>query len=77
MLATLYQLRVLTEVWDPFFPDGSPKVLHLLEPLPDAVLGALAYLTEIVLSLIGGKIDGARRRGQCWPWGSSSSAERW
>jgi hypothetical protein len=52
---TLYQLGVLTEVWDPFFPDGSPKVLHLLEPLPDAALGALAYLTEIALSLIGGK----------------------
>ncbi len=52
---TLYQLGVLTEVWDPFFPDGSPKVLHLLEPLPDAALGALAYLTEIVLSLIGGE----------------------
>jgi hypothetical protein len=50
----LYQLGVLTEVWDPFFPDGSPKVLHLLEPLPDAVLGMLAYLAEIVLSLIGG-----------------------
>ena len=52
---TLYQLGVLTEVWDPFFPDGSPKVLHLLEPLPDAALGVLAYLTEIVLSLIGGE----------------------
>jgi hypothetical protein len=51
----LYQRGVLTEVWDPFFPDGSPKVLHLLEPLPDAALGMLAYLTEIVLSLIGGK----------------------
>jgi hypothetical protein len=52
---TLYQLGIMTEVWDPFFPDGSPKVLHLLEPLPDAILGALAYLTEIVLSLIGGE----------------------
>jgi hypothetical protein len=52
---TLYQLGVLTEVWDPFFPHGSPKVLHLLEPLPDAALGALVYLTEILLSLIGGE----------------------
>jgi hypothetical protein len=51
----LYQLVVLTKVWDPCFPDGSPKVLHLLEPLPDAVLGILAYLAEIVLSLIGGE----------------------
>jgi len=30
-------------------------VLHLVEPLPDAALGALAYLTEIVLGLIGGE----------------------
>ena len=52
---TLYQLGVVAEVWDPFFPDGSPKVLHLMEPLPDAALGALAYLTEILLSLIGGE----------------------
>jgi Vitamin K epoxide reductase family len=52
---TLYQLGVFTEVWDPFFPGGSPKVLHLMEPLPDAALGALAYLTEILLSLIGGE----------------------
>ena len=52
---TLYQLGIVTEVWDPLFPDGSPKVLHLLEPLPDAALGALAYVTEIVLSLIGGE----------------------
>jgi hypothetical protein len=37
-----YQLGVLTEVWDPFFPDGRPKVLQLLEPLPDAVLGVLS-----------------------------------
>ena len=37
---TLYQLGVF---------------LHLMEPLPDAALGALAYLTEILLSLIGGE----------------------
>ncbi len=51
---TLYQLGVLESVWDPFL-DGSPKVLHLFEPVPDAALGALAYGTEIVLSLIGGE----------------------
>ena len=49
-------------------------VLALLEPLPDADLGALAYLAEIVLSPIGGKTDGAWRRGRCWAWGASSSA---
>lgn len=50
---TLYQLGVVSGVWDPFL-DGSPKVLHLFEPVPDAALGALAYGTEIALSLIGG-----------------------
>lgn len=50
---TLYQLGFLAVVWDPFFPNGSPRVLHLLDPVPDAALGALAYGTEIVLSLIG------------------------
>jgi len=59
----LYQLGVFTEVWDPFFPGGSPKVLHLMEPLPDAVLGASAYLTEILLSLIGGE-----NRWRTAPW---------
>jgi hypothetical protein len=51
---TLCQLVVLSRVWDPFFPIGSPKVLGLLEPLPDAALGALAYETEVVLSYVGG-----------------------
>lgn len=52
---TLYQVGVFESVRDPFFPNGSPKVLGLMEPLPDAALGAAAYLTEIVLSLIGGE----------------------
>jgi hypothetical protein len=52
---TLYQLGVLDHVWDPFFGDGSREVLRLLEPLPDAALGVLAYLAEIVLSLMGGE----------------------
>ena len=52
---TLYQLGVFGGVWDPFFPDGSAKVLGLMAPLPDAALGAAAYLAEIVLSLLGGE----------------------
>lgn len=60
---TLYQLGFLGGVWDPFFPQGSPKVLRLMEPLPDAALGALAYGTEVVLSFIGG-----RDRWRSAPW---------
>ena len=60
---TLYQLGVLESVWDPFFPNGSPKVLGLLEPFPDAALGVLAYATEVVLSFVGGK-----DRWRTMPW---------
>jgi hypothetical protein len=60
---TLYQIKVFQTVWDPFFPSGSPKVLHLTEPFPDASLGILAYLTEILLSFIGG-----RDRWRTMPW---------
>lgn len=60
---TLYQLGLLESVFDPFFPQGSPRVLHLLEPVPDAALGVLAYGAEIVLSLIGGE-----DRWRTMPW---------
>lgn len=59
----LYQVGVFSEVWDPFFPEGSPKVLHLLDLVPDAAAGALAYLTEIALLSVGG-----RERWRAAPW---------
>jgi hypothetical protein len=62
---TLYQFGVFPAVWDPFFPNGSPKVLGFTYPFPDAVLGVLAYLTEIVLSFIGGQ-----DRWRTAPWTS-------
>ena len=52
---TLYRLGIFTEVWVPIFPKGSPKVLHLMEPFPDASPGALAHMTEVVLSFIAGE----------------------
>jgi hypothetical protein len=61
----LYQFGVFPTVWDPFFPNGSPKVLGFTYPFPDATLGVLAYLTEIVLSFIGG-----RDRWRTMPWTS-------
>ena len=30
-------------------------MLHLMEPFPSASLGALAYMTSVILSLIGGE----------------------
>jgi uncharacterized membrane protein len=49
---TLYQLKVYSGVWDPFFQ--SRKVLEFVD-FPDAALGVLAYATEIGLSFIGGR----------------------
>ncbi len=55
---TACQLGWEHSVWDPIFGSGSRTVLHSsvarLLPVPDASLGALAYLVEFVLELIGG-----------------------
>ncbi|MFI5693770.1 vitamin K epoxide reductase family protein [Kribbella sp. NPDC051586] len=54
---TLFQTGVLDSVWEPFFGDGSRQVLHssISEalPIPDASLGAAAYLLEAILESIG------------------------
>ena len=54
----LYQLGTFSKVWEPFFGDGSEKVLHSglskILPIPDAAFGALAYLLEAVAELVGG-----------------------
>ncbi len=55
----LYQLGVVPHVWEPFFGDGSHRVLtsfvSRMLPLPDAVLGAAGYLAEIATVLMGGQ----------------------
>lgn len=63
----LYQFRLLPDVWEPFFGNGSVKVLnspisHVL-PIPDAALGALGYLVDAIAGAIGG-----RRRWRTMPW---------
>lgn len=54
----LYQLRVFDTVWEPFFGEGSQKVLNSpvseLLPIPDGLLGAIGYLTDVVAGVIGG-----------------------
>lgn len=63
----LYQWRIIPRVWDPFFPGGSTKILNSsisrLLPIPDAALGALAYLADAVSGAIGG-----RARWRTKPW---------
>jgi uncharacterized membrane protein len=63
----LYQWRVFATVWEPFFGDGSERILnswvsHVL-PVPDAALGALGYLADAVTGVIGG-----RARWRTMPW---------
>jgi uncharacterized membrane protein len=64
---TLYQVGVFSNVWEPFFGSGSREVLTSAFsrslPVPDASLGALAYLTELVLSFIG-----RQDRWRTMPW---------
>lgn len=64
---TLYQTGAIHSVWEPFFGDGSIKILDSSLarslPVPDAALGAGAYLCEVVLDLIGGE-----DRWRALPW---------
>lgn len=65
---TLFQWHSTASVWDPLFgPQSSEAVLTSRWtgwlPLPDATLGALAYLVEAILVLLGG-----RQRWRTEPW---------
>ena len=64
---TLYQVRVLPGVWEPFFGDGSWVILNSrisrVLPVPDAALGAFGYLVDAVTGVIGG-----RGRWRTMPW---------
>ncbi len=62
-----YQMGLIHEVWEPFFGRGSAEILHSpvsrLLPIPDAVLGALGYLTDLATGIPGGT-----RRWYTKPW---------
>ena len=63
----LYQWRVIEDVWEPFFGNGSKVILNSfisrILPVPDAALGALGYLADAISGIIGG-----RRRWRTMPW---------
>ena len=67
----LYQWRLIGSVWDPFFGEQSAHVLdsEASETMrrwigaPDAALGALAYLGDLIFGLAG-----STRRWQYRPW---------
>jgi uncharacterized membrane protein len=57
----LFELGTLTHVWDPILGSASSRaVLHSSFskslPVPDALLGALNYVAEVVLDLAGGPV---------------------
>ena len=64
---SLFQFRVIQDVWEPFFGDGSRKILNSsvsrILPIPDAALGAFGYLVDAVAGVIGGV-----KRWKTMPW---------
>jgi len=67
----LFQWKLVDTVWDPWFGDGSRQVLeselsqqmHRWMLIPDAALGALAYLGDALFGMAG-----STRRWQYRPW---------
>jgi len=71
---TAYQLGHIDTVWDPFFAGANPGNKNGTEeiitskvseawPVPDAGIGALTYLLEIITGIIG-----SRQRWRTMPW---------
>jgi len=62
-----YQLGHIPSVWDPFFPDGTRKILESdvsrAWPVSDAGLGAVAYMLEALSGYMGGVT-----RWRTMPW---------
>jgi nucleoside-diphosphate-sugar epimerase/uncharacterized membrane protein len=62
-----FQLGHIDDVWDPFFDDGTKRIItsEVSEawPVSDAGLGAITYVLEIVTGVIGDK-----RRWRTMPW---------
>jgi uncharacterized membrane protein len=67
----LYQWGLIDDVWDPIFGDQTKQVLrsdvsHTMSAwfrVPDAILGFVAYLGDVIFALAG-----SARRWQYRPW---------
>ena len=61
------QLGYIGTAWDPFFGEGTGRVLHSdvsrAMPISDAGLGAVAYTFEVLMGFMGGK-----DRWRTMPW---------
>lgn len=64
---TAYQLGYIDAVWDPFFGEGTERVLtsdvSRAFPIADAGLGAVAYMVEALMGFMGD-----RQRWRTMPW---------
>jgi uncharacterized membrane protein len=64
---TAYQLGHIDVAWDPFFNPGTAAVItsdaSKAWPIPDAGLGGIAYMAEILMAVMGNK-----RRWRTMPW---------
>ena len=62
-----YQLGHTESAWDPFFGEGTERIItsevSKAWPVPDAGLGATTYMLEILTGIIGG-----RARWRTMPW---------
>lgn len=62
-----YQLGHIDQAWDPFFSDGTMTIItsdmSKAWPIPDAGLGGVAYMLEILMAVMG-----AKQRWRTMPW---------
>ena len=62
-----FQLEIIDKVWDPFFGDGTRKVLmsevSKSFPVSDATLGAFSYILDVLFGYAGGT-----HRWRTMPW---------
>jgi len=62
-----YQLGHIDNAWDPYFGEGTERIItsdvSKAWPVPDAGLGAVTYVLEILTGIIGG-----RDRWRTMPW---------
>ncbi|MHB8622875.1 MAG: SPW repeat domain-containing protein [Sulfuricaulis sp.] len=62
-----YQLGHIDRAWDPFFGAGTMTIItsdmSKAWPIPDAGLGAVAYMLEVLMTFMGGK-----NRWRTMPW---------
>lgn len=64
---TAYQMGHIKAAWDPFFGAGTMTIItsdtSKAWPIPDAGLGAVAYMLEVLMGIMGGK-----DRWRTMPW---------